>query len=98
MRQRTAGADAAAVAAGLRAVDGVRVRPTEAWAAASCPATNGTTRLGMLLVLGIALLYTGISLANTLVMGAAERARDVTALRLAGRPAGRSCAGPPRRH
>ncbi|MFJ4645788.1 hypothetical protein ACIP6Q_19900 [Streptomyces bobili] len=77
MRQRTAGADAAAVAAGLRAVDGVRVRPKEAWAAASCPATNGTTRL---------------------VMGAAERARDVTALRLAGRPAGRSCAGPPRRH
>ncbi|MFH8800545.1 FtsX-like permease family protein [Streptomyces sp. NPDC017936] len=83
-----AGADPAGVAAGLRAVGGVRVRSGAEWAAASRPGTDGTTRLGMLLVLGLALLCTGISLANTLVMGAAERRRDVAALRLAGATGG----------
>lgn len=83
-----AGADAATVAAGLRAVDGVRVMSKAQWVRASYPETNRTTRLGMLLVLGIALLYTGISLANTLVMAAAERGRDLTALRLAGATGG----------
>lgn len=83
-----AGADAAAVAAGLRAVDGVRVASKAQWVAASYPQTNRTTRLGVLLVLGIALLYTGISLANTLLMAAAERTRDLAALRLAGATGG----------
>ncbi|MEV1078406.1 ABC transporter permease [Streptomyces sp. NPDC050211] len=46
--------------------------------------TDRTTRLGILLVLGIALLYTGISLANTQIMAASDRARELTALRLAG--------------
>ncbi|MFJ1809904.1 MULTISPECIES: FtsX-like permease family protein [unclassified Streptomyces] len=83
-----AGADAAAVAAGLRAVDGVRVTDRAQWVAAAYPETNRTTRLGMLLVLGIALLYTGISLANTLVMAAAERRPELRALRLAGATGG----------
>ncbi|MGY4740648.1 FtsX-like permease family protein [Streptomyces sp. ATMOS53] len=83
-----AGADAAAVAAGLRAVDGVRVMTKAQWVRASYPRTDRTTRLGLLLVLGIALLYTGISLANTLLMSAAERRRDLTALRLAGATGG----------
>ncbi|MEW2051710.1 ABC transporter permease [Streptomyces sp. NPDC005476] len=83
-----AGADAAAVAAGLRAVDGTRVMDRAQWIRAARPETNRTTRLGMLLVLGIALLYTGISLANTLVMAAAERRSDLTALRLAGATGG----------
>lgn len=37
-----------------------------------------------LLVLGIALLCTGISLANTMVMAASDRVRDLAVLRLAG--------------
>ncbi|MFI5471417.1 FtsX-like permease family protein [Streptomyces cacaoi] len=83
-----AGADPTAVAARLRAVDGVRVMDKAQWVRAAQPQTNRTTRLGMLLVLGIALLYTGISLANTLAMAAAERRADLTALRLAGATSG----------
>ncbi|MFI1032257.1 FtsX-like permease family protein [Streptomyces sp. NPDC020951] len=79
-----AGADKAAVAARLRAMDGVRVMDKAQWVRATYPETNRTTRLGVLLVLGVALLYTGISLANTLMMATADRRGDLTALRLAG--------------
>ncbi|KUN78481.1 FtsX-like permease family protein [Streptomyces griseoruber] len=79
-----AGADPEGVAAGLRAVGGARVLSRAQWVAAASPQTNRTTRLGVLLVLGIALVYTGISLANTLVMAAAERGRERAVLRLAG--------------
>ncbi|MYW69280.1 FtsX-like permease family protein [Streptomyces sp. SID8379] len=74
-------------AAPLRAaVDGTgaRVATTSQWLEASYPATKRTTRVGMLLVLGIALLYTGIAVANITVMATADRTRDLTALRLAG--------------
>ncbi|GAA1094484.1 MULTISPECIES: ABC transporter permease [Streptomyces violaceusniger group] len=81
------GADADAAAAGLRAV----VRPTGGhvftkgqWVKASHPPANRTTRLGFLLVLGIALLYTGISVANTMVMATSDRVRELAVLRLAG--------------
>ncbi|MDR6974844.1 putative ABC transport system permease protein [Streptomyces sp. 3330] len=83
-----AGADATAVAARLRTVDGARVTSRTQWVRAARPETNRTTRLGMLLVLGVALLYTGISLANTLAMAAAERRPELTALRLAGATSG----------
>ncbi|MBW5485669.1 ABC transporter permease [Streptomyces bambusae] len=82
-----AGAEADAVAAGLHAAvapSGGRVLTKEQWVRASYPETNRTTRLGLLLVLGIALLYTGISLANTMVMATADRVRDLAVLRLAG--------------
>ncbi|MFG2574478.1 FtsX-like permease family protein [Streptomyces sp. NPDC048481] len=78
------GADRAAVAAGLRTVRGVRVMDAEQWARAGRPRSARTTLLGLLLVLGIALVYTGISLANTLVMAAAERRPALRALRLTG--------------
>ncbi|MBC7273469.1 MAG: FtsX-like permease family protein [Streptomyces sp.] len=81
------GADPAVVAAGLRTAlqdSGARLLPKEEWVRANRPGTDRTTRLGHLLVLGIALLYTGISVANTMVMAASDRARDRTALRLAG--------------
>ncbi|MFF6808521.1 ABC transporter permease [Streptomyces sp. NPDC012403] len=81
------GADAHAVAAGLeRAVRpfGGQVRAGDRWAAASAPGSERTTRYGLLLVLGIALLYTGISLANTMVMATSDRVRDLAVLRLAG--------------
>ncbi|MFE4538073.1 FtsX-like permease family protein [Streptomyces scopuliridis] len=82
-----AGADAGAVAAGLRAAagrSGGQVFTKDAWLAASYPEADGRTRTGFLLVLGIALLYTGISLANTLVMAGSDRVRELAALRLAG--------------
>ncbi|MET7894439.1 ABC transporter permease [Streptomyces mirabilis] len=82
-----AGADAHAVAAALRAAvhsSGGQVLTKDQWVRASRPGTNRTTRLGLLLVLGIALLYTGISLANTMVMATSDRVRDLAVLRLAG--------------
>ncbi|MEW2263618.1 FtsX-like permease family protein [Streptomyces sp. NPDC047853] len=81
------GADSGAVAAGLREAvrsAGGRVYDTDEWVAATYPETNRPTRLGLLLVLGIALLYTGISLVNTMVMATSDRVRDLTALRLTG--------------
>ncbi|MFC3575288.1 FtsX-like permease family protein [Streptomyces yaanensis] len=83
----TGGADADAVAAGLRAAvhtSGGQVLTKDQWVRASHPETDGTTRTGFLLVLGIALLYTGISLANTMVMATSDRVRDLAVLRLAG--------------
>jgi putative ABC transport system permease protein len=40
--------------------------------------------MGFFLVLGIALLYTGISLANTMVMATSDRVRELAVLRLVG--------------
>ncbi|MEU0056012.1 FtsX-like permease family protein [Streptomyces sp. NPDC006334] len=82
------GADAEAVAAGLRAVGGVRVSSGAQWVADAEPGTDSRTRLGTFLVLGIALLYTGLFLANTLAMAAGERGRATAALRLAGATGG----------
>ncbi|MGW5613752.1 FtsX-like permease family protein [Streptomyces sp. NPDC003877] len=79
------GADPRAVAAGLRAAAGTgRVLSRDAWLRDTRPGTERATRLGLWLVLGIALLYTGISVANTTVMGQSDRVRDLAALRLAG--------------
>ncbi|MEU7599650.1 FtsX-like permease family protein [Streptomyces sp. NPDC041003] len=81
------GADAEAVGSGLAEAArraGGRALTKDQWVAASHPETRRTTRLGFLLVLGIALLYTGIALANTLVMATTDRARELATLRLAG--------------
>ncbi|MFI2641536.1 FtsX-like permease family protein [Streptomyces sp. NPDC018610] len=81
------GADPAAVAAGLRAAVGAsggQVLTEDQWVSATYPGTDRTTRLGFMLVLGIALLYTGISLVNTMVMATSDRVRDLAVLRLAG--------------
>ncbi|MER5749345.1 ABC transporter permease [Streptomyces sp. NPDC002088] len=83
----TDGADADAVAAELRKAvraSGAQVLTKDQWIRATYPQTYRTTRLGFLLVLGIALLYTGISLVNTMVMATSDRARDLAVLRLAG--------------
>jgi putative ABC transport system permease protein len=80
-------ADAGAVEAELRRAappTGARTLTRAEWLRAVSPRTDATTRLGFLLVLGLALLYTGISLANTLVMATADRVREFAALRLAG--------------
>ncbi|MDH6222299.1 ABC transporter permease [Streptomyces pseudovenezuelae] len=84
-----------AVAVALRKAvsgTGAEVLTRADWLRRTAPSTSGglsagtdrTTRLGFLLVLGIALLYTGISLANTLVMATSDRLRDLETLRLTG--------------
>ncbi|MFE9920150.1 FtsX-like permease family protein [Streptomyces sp. NPDC005774] len=81
------GADTGAMAAGLREAAraaGGQVLGKDEWVAATSPETNRPTRLGLLLVLGIALLYTGISLVNTMVMATSDRGPDLAVLRLAG--------------
>ncbi|MFF4166940.1 ABC transporter permease [Streptomyces sp. NPDC001741] len=80
-------ADATAVRALLEEAGqdtGTRVLTRDAWVAAHYTPTGGNTRTGMLLILGIALLYTGIALANTLVMATSDRVRDLAVLRLTG--------------
>ncbi|MFC8532411.1 FtsX-like permease family protein [Streptomyces sp. NPDC057249] len=81
-----AGADRQAVERGLRAAGratGTEVLTREEWAAIPGPG-GGSTRTGLLMILAIALVYTGITLANTQVMATADRVRDFTVLRLAG--------------
>ncbi len=85
----TADANAPATTAALRGAvseSGGRLLTKPQWLRAGSPpsAANPTTRVGLLLVLGIALAYTGISLANTMTMATSDRARELAALRLAG--------------
>ncbi|MFI9104841.1 ABC transporter permease [Streptomyces fildesensis] len=87
LRPGTDAGGAVAAASALRAAvapGGGHVLSKEQWLAASYPATSRQTRIGTLLVLGIALLYSCIALANTLVMATADRVRDLAVLRLAG--------------
>lgn len=76
-------ADRAALAGELREAGG-HVMTRDQWLRTSAPGTDRNTRYGFALVLGIALLYTGISLANTMVMATSDRLRDLAVLRLAG--------------
>ncbi|MFG2330198.1 FtsX-like permease family protein [Streptomyces sp. NPDC048604] len=66
------------------AATGGTVRTADAWAAETHPPVSRTTRLGLLLVLGIAVVYTVIALANTLVMATSVRGAELGSLRLAG--------------
>ncbi|MET7699915.1 FtsX-like permease family protein [Streptomyces sp. NPDC005485] len=77
------GTDRAGVAAALRTSGGT-VRTTSAWLAATRPGTGPQTRLGLFVVLGIALVYAGISLAGTLLMATTARGSELRSLRLAG--------------
>lgn len=80
------GADPAAVAGALRERGGgeLRVRTAEEWLADTHPVTKPQTRLGLLMLLGIALLYTAISLAGTLLMATSARGPELRSLRMAG--------------
>lgn len=73
-----------AASAALAARGGGEVRTAGEWLAATHPGTKAQTRLGMLMILGISLLYTGISLASTLLMAASVRGTELRSLRLAG--------------
>lgn len=78
------GTNPAAAAQALRDATGGTVRTADAWAAAAHPRTNPQTRLGLLVVLGIALVYTAVALAGTLLMATAARRDETASLRLAG--------------
>ncbi|QYX78346.1 ABC transporter permease [Streptomyces akebiae] len=82
------GVDRAGVAAALEGArsepGGWTVRTAEEWLAANRPGTKAHTRLGFLVVLGIALVYAGISLAGTLLMATSARGTELRSLRLAG--------------
>ncbi|MGV9313403.1 FtsX-like permease family protein [Streptomyces sp. NPDC003691] len=82
------GADRTAVGEAIRraaaTIPGAEVRSRTEWVAAARPEPDRKTLVGYAVVLGIALLYTGISLANTLLMASAEQARELTLLRLTG--------------
>ncbi|MFF1396846.1 FtsX-like permease family protein [Streptomyces sp. NPDC058287] len=83
----TPGASPAAVTDALRAATSghdVRVRTAAAWLDATHPTVKPQTRQGMLLLLGIALTYTAISLAGTQLMAASVRDGELRALRRAG--------------
>ncbi|HET6858855.1 MAG TPA: FtsX-like permease family protein [Streptomyces sp.] len=69
---------------GAGAADGVHVAAVADWLAATHPQTGSKTRLGLWLVLGIALLYTAIALANTLLTANSSRSAELHALRLSG--------------
>ncbi|MET8697568.1 ABC transporter permease [Kitasatospora sp. NPDC004723] len=61
---------------------GATVLTREEWLTAGAAA--GTAWLRIALVLGLALVYTGIALANTLLTATADRRRELALLRLAG--------------
>ncbi|WP_327368212.1 ABC transporter permease [Streptomyces sp. NBC_01217] len=77
------GANRAAVAARLRDTGGT-VRTTGQWLATTHPRTSAQTRLGLAVILGIALVYTALALANTMLMAGSVRSSELNALRLAG--------------
>ncbi|MEN8654928.1 FtsX-like permease family protein [Streptomyces sp. 21So2-11] len=78
------GAGGIDAAGGTGAADIAGVAGVADWLAATHPQTSSKTRLGLWLVLGIALLYTAIALANTLLMANSSRSAELYALRLSG--------------
>lgn len=78
------GAEAGPVAAALRATTGGQVATVGEWLEATHPRTSATTRNGLRLVLGIALVYAAIALANTLLMARSARSAELGSLRLGG--------------
>ncbi|EDY48860.1 ABC transporter protein [Streptomyces clavuligerus] len=79
------GADSAAAALDAAAkATGVQLLTGDRWVEAHYPRSSENTRLGLWMILGIALVYTGIALANTLMMATSDRVRELASLRLMG--------------
>ena len=76
--------DAAGAAAAVAAAGGGTLVRTADYLSAASSERDRVNRLGAIAVLGMALLYTGIAIANTLVMATRDRAREMAVLRLAG--------------
>lgn len=82
-----AGADRGAVQRDLAAaVQGMSARavPITQYRAAVDDTINQQTRMALVIVGGIAMLYTGVAVANTLTMSTGQRARELAVLRLGG--------------
>jgi putative ABC transport system permease protein len=79
----TPGTDLAAVRR-VAAAGGGAVLSTADYLSATDAEQARINRLALLAVLGMALLYTGIAIANTLVLATGDRAAELAALRLAG--------------
>ncbi|WP_436533543.1 FtsX-like permease family protein [Actinoplanes sp. HUAS TT8] len=63
---------------------GARVQTREQWLAGQRPAGNRQTRVGYFVVLGLALLYTGIAIASTMLMSTSDRVGELRVLRMVG--------------
>jgi putative ABC transport system permease protein len=70
--------------ADLRQATGARVVTADAWLADDESATDRANTFALLVMIGLTVLYTTIAIANTLLMTAGARRRDVARLRLAG--------------
>ncbi|GLH98126.1 FtsX-like permease family protein [Phytohabitans aurantiacus] len=82
-----AGADPAGVERALRAAvagEDAQVLTKRAWAATAADRSADASRIGLFIVLGIVLSYTGIAIVNTLLMASSERGTDIDTLRLTG--------------
>jgi len=77
------GARLAALTAAAAAGGGV-VSPTSNYLTAANAANDRINRLAMLAILGMALAYTAIAIANTLAMATSDRMRELATLRLSG--------------
>ncbi len=80
----TGTAAAEAAVRGVLQASGVRAQSRDQWLAAQRPARNRQTRVGYVVVLGLALVYTGIAVAGTTLAATSGRARDLAVLRLTG--------------
>lgn len=82
-----AGADRAAVRGQLDTLlegQAARAVPIAAWTAAGDTKRQDDARTALYLIGGIAVLYTGVAVANTLVMSTRRRGREFALLRLTG--------------
>jgi putative ABC transport system permease protein len=77
------GARLAAVRAAAQAA-GAAVTPTARYLAAGQSENDRVSRMAMLILLGLALLYTAVGIANTLVMTIGDRRTELAVLRLSG--------------
>ncbi|MEV6951771.1 ABC transporter permease [Streptomyces sp. NPDC051183] len=81
------GADPAAVRTQLDALlkgQAARAVPIAAWTAAGDTKREDDARMALYVIGGIAVLYTGVAVANTLVMSTRRRSREFALLRLTG--------------
>ncbi|MGX7671967.1 FtsX-like permease family protein [Plantactinospora sp. DSM 117369] len=81
------GTDPATVQAALGSATaglGARAIPAEDWLGEESSENSQASTLGMVLVLGIAIVFCFIAIVNTLVMATSDRLRDLAILRLAG--------------
>ena len=78
------GVDRAAIGTALARISGTRTVPTANWTAAVADRQTEQTRLGLDVLLGIAVVYSALGIANTFLMSVIGRRRELALLRLSG--------------